>query len=311
MLRKLRRRILWDPLRRWRRRWAPAGLALALFPLVLAACGSREGIVRAENPPPNPAATVPATVAVTAGDLLQSTAQYDGKTVSVAGEVNTLVGSKGFTLGGEEFVPPGELLVICPNGFPPVPARTTGGPLAKDDVVQVTGTLRTFTGAEMGSMLGENADADHYGRWEGKPVLVATQLVTTPRAAGAAGSDTPLTDLNAILTPAAREALIGHRVNLTGVKVESVVADRAFWIGGPSTQRLFVAVNDEVAPGVPVETRADVHPAQKVTLSGVLERAPFPEDARRRWGLSSEEAAPLAEEGLYLAAESIQLDQQK
>lgn len=292
---ELRRRLRW-----WGRPAQVLGaFALVVFPLALASCKDRDTVVNAASRP-----AVAAPVMLGMRDLLANPLVYTNQPVSVASEVHEVLGPKAFTLGGDGFLPPGEILVVVPGGLPAVPERSGGG-LAPRDIVQVAGTVRAFARAEMARETGDPLEGAAYAAWEGKPAIVASALQLTPRGTNAA-AEAPLTDLSAITGASARETLAGRRVELRDVVVQEVVADRAFWITAPEVgQRLFVAAADAPSGTAPTPAPA-VHLGETVSVSGTLQRAPLPDDARKQWGLSAVEAEPLGEEILFLSADSVQ-----
>ncbi len=164
--------------------WLHRGLvttALALCPLMLSACQPRETPVEAESQIGQaPPGTAPLSVGL--GELLDNPEQYEGRVVTIAGEVNDVINAHAFTLGGEEFLPPGELLVISPKGFPSMPNRPENEYLVDDDIVQVTGTVRRLVRMDFAQDVpAANLTGTEFVAWEGKPVLMVERMGTTPR----------------------------------------------------------------------------------------------------------------------------------
>lgn len=157
-------------------------LCLGLLPLTLASCNQTE----TTEAPDTRVGTAPAganPTPVSIGELLDEPGRYTGQTVTVSGEVNDILGPKAFSIGGEEFLPPGELLVVSPQGFPQLPDRPENEHLVDDDIVQVTGTVRNFILTEVQRDVEPgDLEGEVYAEWEGKPVLVVTRMITTPRA---------------------------------------------------------------------------------------------------------------------------------
>jgi len=290
--------------------------ALGLFPLMLAACGARDTRVDAATqigtaPPDMPVGTV------SVSQLLDTPAHYAGRMVTVSGEVNDVLGPKAFTIGGDEFLS-GELLVVSPKGFPQIPDRPEDEYLVEDDLVLVTGRLRSYTHKDITQDFDAHLEDRGHTEWDGKPVLIVETLVPTPRArrgsasatsgAGATGAvRNTLTDLVVVVTTPARETLAGRRVQFNNVKVQSVVADRGFWIGPSASQRLFVVLNEERSPNSPTEGRVDVNPGQTVSISGTLRKLPMPQAAQQQWGLSAADSAAVQKEQIYLHADQVQM----
>lgn len=293
------------------RGWLMGAAALVLLPLMLVSCTNRDAPVNADTrigtAPPVGAA------GVTLSNLLDDPGKFTGQTVTVSGEVNDVLGPKAFTIGGEEFLPPGELLVVSPTGFPAIPDYPENEYLVDDDIVQVTGTVRTFVQTEVARQVdADDMEGQAYVRWEGKPVLVVTSMITTPRArtgstaAGTSGGSTaPLTDMLVIVTAPDRLPLVGKSVQLTGVKVQSVVADRAFWIGPSVSQRLFVVLDETPTPGTATEGKVNVNAGQTISVRGTLRKLPLTAEAQKQWGLTAADTAPLQNEVVYLQAEHV------
>lgn len=245
---------------------------------------------------------------VTAGDLLDNPARYVGRTVTVSGEVNDVLGPRAFTIGGEEFLPPGELLIVSKNNFPQIPDRPATEYLVDDDIVMVTGEVRMFIGKQLSRDLGiTDLGADTFADWENKPVIVVTSMLTTPRnrRAPTAVAGDPIRDVAVIITAVDPVTLAGRRVELTNTRVMSVVSDRAFLVGASPTQRLLVILDEERTPATPTEGRVNVNAGQTVTLTGTLQRMPTEAQARQQWGLDAAAAKSLANERLYLRAEKV------
>lgn len=286
-------------------------MTVLLLSLPLVSCTNRETPVDAQSRIGSAPAGTP-IVNVTLGELLDEPGQYAGKTVTVSGEVNDVLGPKAFTIGGEEFLPPGELLVVSRNGFPTIPDREANEYLVDDDIVQVTGNVRTFVRAEVSrDMDADDMQGETYVEWEGRPVLVVSNMVTTPRAranrSGEGASTAPITDVVVVVTAPDREALVGRQVQITGVKVQSVPSDKGFWIGPSDHQRLFVRLDEVRTPGTPVEGRVDIDSGQTVSVTGTLRRLPAQDTIRSNWGLDTNEAAALMNERVYLHAERAQV----
>ena len=199
-------------------------LTLAILPLGLASCGYRETRVGAADRPvtaPPAATTIPQPTGVTLGDVLREPMRYSGTTVTVSGEVNDVLGPRAFTIGGEEFLPPGELLIVSKTDFPSIPDRPANEYLVDNDLVQVTGTVRTYVHAEVRNEVENAFEGETYLRWEGKPVLVASSVLTTARvrddanspATGVVNAERPITEKleDKALTGAVKAALIANR----------------------------------------------------------------------------------------------------
>lgn len=123
------------------------------------------------------------------------------KTVTVSGEIEEVISPKAFIIEGERFFNDPELLVL----------NLGGSPIVNDSNIQVTGTVRQFSKAEI-----ENQFDVDLGKLEaefkGKPVLIATAVVLTPEPGEVAEEPSPF---------------MGKTVTLSG-KVERVISRNAF-----------------------------------------------------------------------------------
>lgn len=137
--------------------WKTNGaIALALFVVVLPAC--------TPSPGPEAGTTVSEVVNAPNADLI-------GKTVTVNGEVEKILGPKAFTIEGNRLFNDPEVLVV----------NATESPIVKDTLVQVTGTVRQFLGSQIESKFDLDLPQEFEVEFRGKPVLIATAVVLTPR----------------------------------------------------------------------------------------------------------------------------------
>lgn len=114
----------------------------------------------------------------------------------------------------------------------------------------------------------------------------------------------PITDL-LIITNANKQTLIDKPVQLTNVKVQSVVGDRTFWVGSSNAQRVFVVLASNLDEGA-VENKVIVKPGQTLDLAGVLKPVPSVKQAQQQWkGLTAAEAQGLKGQIIYLQANQI------
>ncbi len=157
-----------------------AVLGLLAMPVVLTSCNTDPRIDAASRIGA-PADQLPVDARI--GQLLENPEKFMGLTVVVAGEVNDVLGPHAFTIGGEEFFPPGEVLVVSPTGFPSIPDSEKHEYLVDEDVVQVTGRLARFNREALAQEFPPGAlQSDALNEWAGKPVIVVTNMVSHPRA---------------------------------------------------------------------------------------------------------------------------------
>lgn len=148
------------------------------------------------------------------------------------------------------------------------------------------------------------AESRHRDRAVAAAPIVTPPAVATGEVAGDVTA-APLTDVVTIVAvPVERRLpLVGQRVQLDSVAVQSVVGDETFWVGPSTTQQLFVALDP--APGLnrDVESPTDVNAGQQVNVTGVLRRVPASLDSMRtRWKLDAATVAALQDAQVYLAA---------
>ncbi len=257
---------------------------------------------------------------VAAGTIVQNPSAYIGKTVTVSGDVEEVHGPRAFSMDSGTGL--GELLVLGREPFPNVPSDGNRAYLV-DDTVKVTGTVRMLVTANVEREIGWDLDRQLVVTYEGKPVLIAQTANFTPNpnrskttaapspAATVNAQNTPaeptqstltepITDVVLIITTPDRPSLIGKRVQLTDVKIQSVVGDRGFWIGS-GKQRLFARLDEKLDKGT-AEWDVDVNAGQTRTITGVIEKLPSMDEIQR-WGLSPQEAAALKDQQVYLRVE--------
>lgn len=243
---------------------------------------------------------------VTAGAIIQNPNAYLGKTVTVSGDVERIFAPRAFNM--DSGVNVGELLVLGAEPFPNVP---DGGNRAYvvDDTAVVTGTVRLLVTAEVEREIGWDLDRQLEIEFEGKPVLIAKSIsfkagANRSDATGNTGGD-PIRDIIIVVAAPDRLPLIGRRVELENVPVQSVVGDKGFWVGPDKERQLFVALDESETRGP--DARVKVRPGQTVTVAGEIKKVPSMEEARKRWELGEANSATLETERVYLAADRVEL----
>lgn len=98
-----------------------------------------------------------------------------------------------------------------------------------------------------------------------------------------------------ILASTHKSALVGQPFDIRNVPVVEKDGDQALWVGAKSMEpMLVVLVGNDAA-----KAEAVVVQGSRVDLTGVVERAPSTEIARRQWQLSADGAKRLEQEGAY------------
>lgn len=138
-------------------------IALALIALLLPACNSNN---RGDNSDIVNNATVQ--------DVVDSTSQLIGQTVTVRNEVSRIISDGTFTIDDEKLFGNEEILVINASGSPFfVPNDGTE--------IQITGEVRQFDITSMTREFNLNFDTDTYLTYEGKPAIIARSFALAPK----------------------------------------------------------------------------------------------------------------------------------
>ncbi|MBD1832437.1 hypothetical protein H6F61_06950 [Cyanobacteria bacterium FACHB-472] len=136
-------------------KWKAKEAALLLFAVFLAAC----------NPSSTPEATTTISKVVN-----KSAKDFIGKTITVNGEVEEIIGSKAFLIEGETlFIDPVVLIVSAKK------AR-----LIEDSHVRVTGKVTTFILADIERNLSFDLEDNLFKKYEGESVIIASDVTLTP-----------------------------------------------------------------------------------------------------------------------------------
>ena len=139
-------------LHKWK---AKEAIALLLFAVFLAAC----------TPSSTPEATTTISKVVD-----KSAKDFIGKTITVNGEVEELIGSKAFLIEGETlFIDPAVLIVSAKK------AR-----LIEDSHVRVTGKVTKFILADIERNLSLDLEDNLFKKYEGESVIIASDVTLTP-----------------------------------------------------------------------------------------------------------------------------------
>lgn len=288
-------------------RYLPA-FALLLPALFIASCGETAS-ERAE-----------AVGGVTARQVIENPGAYVGKTVTVSGDVEEIWGPSAFNM--DSGVSLGELLVVGREPFPNVPDKGANTAYVVSDTATVTGVVRMMVTADIEREIGWDLDPRIEAEYNAKPVLIARSISFRPGAnraaatAGAngnqAGNGAEITDYLIIVNTPDRQSLVGRRVRLNDVKVQSVVGDRTFYVGPSESQRIFVVLDEAKTPDSPVEGKYDVTAGQTFSMTGTIERMPSVAEAEQRFGkLNNEsELGKLKDQQIYLRVDSSNLKKQ-
>ncbi len=247
----------------------------------------------------------------TVDDITDEATPFLGRSVTVTGEVGRIGGPQLFTIEDDDPVGDEHLLVLSARPVTEILADSKN-PLADDDEVEVTGTVRRLAITEIERELGFDLEPEYEVEFRERPILVATSVrrVTGGSSAqpDAAAEGAPVTDVLLLVPVPGPRELVGRPVRLNRVPVQTVVSDKGFWVGPRRGQQVFVRL-DEVAPsGASTEQKVNVQQGQQLTVFGKVEWVPAKSELEAGWGLSPAESKILGRnEALYIAADSVRI----
>lgn len=121
-------------------------------------------------------------VGATAQQIVDAPVSYEGRDVTVSGEIRQVLGPRSFTIGGGEFVGGGELLIVSATPLPRVINRPRAAMVATDDIVQITGRVQRFEIVAYEAAIRTQLRRDVLAWFEDQPALLGRSLLITPRA---------------------------------------------------------------------------------------------------------------------------------
>jgi hypothetical protein len=220
-------------------------------------------------------------MSVSVGDLEDHPSQYIGKTISVTGEVDDVLGPRLFKIDEPNWADlDGEVLVSIPT--------LLAAAVREDDRVTVTGTMKMATKADIEREFDWlDIDDDVVARFTNRPVLVGSKVVGGTsnvaiaisvregaeddgnKPVGTSGTDSAtaagkLTDLSAI--GSGDRELVGRHVNVEDVKVQRTGKHNGFWVEA-GANKLFVLPDEGAATAETVAGKA-------VSIEGIVLRMP-------------------------------------
>jgi hypothetical protein len=206
-------------------------------------------------------------------DQLEDNAQrYLSKTVTVDGEVDDVHGPRVFTIDEPNWGDlEGEILVYVPSNLAAL--------VREDDRVTVTGTVKPFVRADVEREWGWlDMDRDVEVRLSKRPVLVASRIVggnndlamvidvaagEASKPVGTTGSSAAVTNLSTLAT--GNQDLIGRRVDLDDIRIDSMAKDTGFFVKDGGTAVFVLPAHPD---------RTSVKASETVSLSGVVLQMP-------------------------------------
>lgn len=239
-------------------------------------------------------------------EIARSFNSLQGRTVVTSGEVNRVFGPRWFSIGGGDFEGGGELLVVGPSTVPGILSNLADSGAVMNDIIQVRGVVRIFEEDAIERQIGVDLDGDVFDGFDGKPVLVMSELDITPRvdvtpvaAVPIPVPVMPIIDPLVVVDAPDRNALVGDIAALLGVEVQAVVSERAFFVGPSPAKQILVVTETpmrEIAPG------------QVVAIAGTISALPANlATVRSEWGLSAAAEAMLASANVYLKATDVEV----
>ena len=257
-------------------------------------------------------------VTTTVQEISRQPERFVGRSVTVSGEVGKVLGPRWFTVGGEEF-DGAEILVLGRSTVPGILSDLADSGKVMNDIVQVTGVVRTFEEDALEREIGGglDLDGDLFDLYDQHPVIVMSDLDLTPRVDVVRAVAVPvpvpvavappIVDEVIILDTPDRKSLTGRSVALVGVQVQAVNNAYSFWIGPDTGRRVLVVLDSTTSSMKPGQNYyAMPKPGQSVAVAGVLQ--PIPQnldEVQVRWGLTPLDRARLAVSQVYLAANRV------
>ncbi len=284
------------------------------------------------------------TGGVTAQQIIENPEAYVGKTVTVSGDVEEIYDPRAFDMDSSTSI--GNLLVIGTTPFPKFPDEN-GRVVAKGDIATVTGVVKMLTTVEdVEREIGWDLTPEIETTYKTKPVLIAQN--SSFRAGTATNDSTVMKDADNTLTTdntaemtdantvdkkvvsdpntkteivnfsdfekaVDRKSFVGRRIRLEAVNVQSVVGDRAFYVGTSPGKRILIIFQEEATPNTTVEGKVDIDRGQKVSIDGVVRAMPPVEEAKRQFGklMSAETLNGLRNEETYIYTDDPKIIQSK
>ena len=96
--------------------------------------------------------------------------------------------------------------------------------------------------------------------------------------------------------------MIGRKAKLTGVTVQKVITDRAFFVGPSPQQQMLVLLDKGMNAGASGAAKVTVATGHPVSLIGVVEKLPMQEAVNQTSGVSAADYASIQDQKAYLHA---------
>ncbi|MEO8725511.1 MAG: hypothetical protein ABI383_05255 [Acidobacteriaceae bacterium] len=114
----------------------------------------------------------------------------------------------------------------------------------------------------------------------------------------------------ATLTAPDKSSYIGKQVTLSQVQIQGSAGDSAWWVGPSNMQELLVVTPQNVHPTKSGGAQTTLNNGDLVNITGTVKQAPPTQQAQQHWGLSSDDATRLDNQGVYVEASNLTQNQQ-
>jgi len=135
-------------------------------------------------------------------------------------------------------------------------------------------------------------------------LALGMSLRDTPRDTTAAPQ---VTDMLSVVNQQDQSGFVGQSALFTNVTVQSVVGDRAFWIGPDASHQMLVVL-DDAASGKGNDALTQIRPGQRVTLGGTIEEFPGVDKAQKDWGIPAGNTPALTAQQVFMHAHDLRID---
>lgn len=105
----------------------------------------------------------------------------------------------------------------------------------------------------------------------------------------------------AVLYSSTKADYVGQAFNLENAPVQHEINNRVFWVGSAHAAPMLVVVKTTRNSGKPA-----IRSGERISISGIVEKAPPAAEAQHNWGLSNQGAQRLEQQQAYLQATVVQ-----
>ena len=136
------------------------------------------------------------------------------------------------------------------------------------------------------------------------PTPVPVAVVTpSPAATIVPATPGPVSDAGALAEALDKTTLVDRPADLTGLKVDSLVGDRAFYVTlGTPAKRMLVILDKKLNDGA-ADALLKIFPGQTLTIKGVIEKLPLAPEVAERFGVRGSETEGLKGDAIFLHAQ--------